>query len=137
MRLANQHDAAAIVAALAHLQTVSPNPQMKHSDIMAAECGVRDFIHRGCALIVGDYAILFETGRMWYSNTEFLFEQLVIRFKRDELNTVQDAISKLELFAKEYGCSVIVVGDTQIGHMTKVYTELGFVPIGTQLLKQL
>lgn len=137
MRLGNQHDARAIVDALADLQTKSPNPQMQYSDIMAAELGVRDFIHRDKCLILGDYAVLFEVGKVWYSNTEFLFEQLLIRYKRDEGNSVQDAVQGLELFAKEYGCSVLIVGDTQIGHMTKVYTEAGFTPIGTQLLKQL
>ena len=137
MRLGTQHDVPQIVDALALLQRVSPNPQMQYSDLMAAELGVRDFVHRSKCLIIGDYAVLFETGRIWYSNTDFMFEQLLIRFKRDEGNTVQEAVAHLELFAKELGCSVLVVGDTQIGHMQQVYTELGFKLIGVQLLKQL
>jgi hypothetical protein len=137
MRLGTQVDASLIVKALGELQKRSPNPQMQYSDLTVAARGVNDFIDSGRCLIVGDYAILFEIGKIWYSATEFMMEQLLIRFKSDEGNSVHDAVSGLELFAKEYGCSVLIVGDTQIGHMTKVYTEHGFVPIGTQLLKQL
>lgn len=130
------HDVAAIMQALLAVKAKSPNPQMAHADPMAAELGLRDFIHRGNAYILGDFVVLFETGKVWYSDTKFFFEQLFLRFKSDEGTRVDEAILLMESLALgPLGCEAVVVGDTQVGRMAMHYAAAGYVHIGHQLLK--
>lgn len=136
MRLATQHDVPAIMQALLAVKDKSPNPQMRHADPIAAELGVRDFIHRERAVFFGDILVLFEIGKVWYSDTLFFFEELFMRVPALNVGLPTPvAIRAMEQYARSLGCTAVAVGDTQVGHMAHAYRSEGFAFIGTQLLK--
>jgi len=89
----------------------------------------------GKLLIVGDFAVLFSVGTMWYSSTIMVFEELVIRFRKEFRNPVSDVVPLLDAVRKKYGASAIITGDAQRGLMAPVYLSAGFVPAGTQFYK--
>lgn len=133
-QLATNQDMPAIEAALADLLAKSPAPQMKYADLMEAILSVRHAIHEERAVIVGDFFLMFNVGRIWYSTQPFLMEDIVLRIGRTVGNSKEDAIDAIIDLAEVLGC-VPVVGDAQTGIMAAAYKARGFVPVGVQLMK--
>ena len=135
MRLATQHDVEQILSVLRKVWAKSPAPQMKFVDPVSAECGIRDAIHNQRAVIEGDFYIMFDVGKVWYSNSPFLIEELVLRID----NTGQSpevAVKALDVLKDRFKCAAIIVGDTQVQAMTNHYIRGGYVLLGNQLMKE-
>lgn len=135
MRLATQHDVELLLIALRKVWAKSPAPQMKYVDQVSAECGIRDAIHNQRAVIEGDFYIMFDVGKVWYSNSTFLIEELVLRI----VNTGQSpavAVKALDVLKDRFKCDAVIVGDTQVQAMTNHYIRGGYVLLGNQLMKE-
>lgn len=135
MRLATQHDVELILIALRKVWAKSPAPQMKYVDQVSAECGIRDAIHNQRAVIEGDFYIMFDVGKVWYSNSTFLIEELVLRI----VNTGQSpsvAVKALDVLKDRFKCATVIAGDTQVQAMTNHYIRGGYVLLGNQLMKE-
>lgn len=135
MRLATQHDVEQILSVLRKVWAKSPAPQMKFVDPVSAECGIRDAIHNQRAVIEGDFYIMFDVGKVWYSNDTFLIEELVLRID----NTGQSpdvAVKALDVLRTRFKCAAIYAGDTQAQVMTNHYIRNGYVLLGNQLMKE-
>jgi hypothetical protein len=135
MRPATPSDVPAIVQALKAMLVYSPAPQMKHADIMAAELGVRDAVHEERAVIVGDFFIMYDMAKPWFSNKKFLIEDIVLRISREHGTQVKEAVAALDALRVKHGCDGVIVGDTQIGYMQHHYVKAGYTVLGVQLLK--
>jgi len=106
-------------------------------DVDVALAYLRDACESGRVLVVGDYAVLWDTGNEWYSSKPYLIEQLVIRLGYNHPSVlIDDAVRALESLAKQLGCAMIAAGDTQTGRMVPIYQRNGFRTIGTQLVKE-
>lgn len=134
LRLATQHDVAAILAACRWLISKSPAKQMQFAEPVAYECGIRHAIHEERGWIIGGFFIMVDVGRDWFSSHKFLIEQLVLRIEKTE-HKVGVAIAALDTLQAHYGCSATMVGDTQVGYMVPHYQAAGFSVHGTQLIK--
>jgi hypothetical protein len=136
LRLATPQDMPAILTALQWMLDNSPAPQMKMASLMEAELSIRNAMHEGNAWIIQGYLIVVDVGRVWYSGERFLIEQIILRIEKTGTQ-VQAAIGALDQLADHYKCNAIAVGDTQIGHMTPLYQDHGYVTLGTQLFKEI
>lgn len=134
MRLATQHDVADILVACAYWMPRSPAPQMAFADPITYECGIRHAIHEGRAWMIHGYFVMVDVGSDWYTTKKYLIEQLVLRV-HDTPYKVRDVVDCLDTIREHYKADAIIVGDTQIGHMTPIYQAAGFKTIGTQLMK--
>lgn len=137
MRNAEPGDLGRIRAALVAMLALSKSAQMKYADIEAAMDHVSECILTSKAVLVGDFLILFDTGRPWYSREMYLIEDIILRVSKDHPDiTVQDAISALTDLALAHGCVAVAAGDTQAGKMTGHYHVQGFNTLGVQLFKE-
>lgn len=134
-RLATQHDVEAVMIALLDMLDKSPSGQMKYASPVAAELGVRDFIHRESAVVWKDYFIMFDEFSPWFTDKTFLAEVIILRISRDKGGTVTEAVGVLDRLAIDKGCEAGVAGDTQIGYMTPHYRRNGWELLGTQFIK--
>lgn len=123
------------MVALLDMLAKSPSGQMKYATPIAAELGVRDFIHRESAVVWKDYFIMFDEFVPWFSDKKFLAEVIILRISRDKGGTVNEAVGVLDRIAIERGCEAGVGGDTQIGYMTPHYRRNGWEVLGTQFIK--
>ena len=124
-----------ICDAVGRLYGESVAPQMEHADLDKACAYMYDAWYNGKLLIVGDFAVLFSVGTTWYSSTIMVFEELVIRFRKEVGNPVSDVVPLLDNVREEYGAKAIITGDAQRGLMAPVYLNAGFVPAGIQFFK--
>lgn len=85
----------------------------------------------------GDYGILFDVGSPWHTTKLVLIEEIIIRFRRQYQNPVEEAIAKLDDLARLYGCVAIAAGDTQVGLMAPRYQAAGYTSLGSQFYKEL
>ncbi len=125
------------MAALLALKAKSPAHQMRITEPMAAELGIRDAIHTGRAYFIGGYFVMYDVGKPWYSDQRLLIEDIILKVYKDSSVSVQDAIASLTTLAKLKGCAAVVSGDTQVGYMSPHYVSAGFVYIGNQFFKEL
>jgi hypothetical protein len=135
MRLATQHDVETILTVLRKVWAKSPAPQMKFVDPVSAECGIRDAVHNNRAVIDGDFFVMFDVGKVWYSNETFLIEELVLRISHDDLTGPSTAVKTLDALKERFKCAAIFAGDTQVQAMTNHYIRGGYVLLGNQLMK--
>lgn len=124
-----------ILDAVERLYDTSVAPQMEHSDLDKAHTYICNAWHNDKLHIAGDFAVLFSVGTMWYSDEPMLFEELVIRFRREVGNPVSDVVPLLDTLREQHGCVAVITGDAQRGLMAPVYLSAGFVPAGTQFYK--
>lgn len=124
-----------IFDAVGILYGTSVAPQMEHSDLDKACAYIWDAWRNGNLRIAGDFAVMFSVGTMWYSSEPMVFEQLVIRFRKEVGNPVSDVVPLLDAVREKYGAKAIITGDAQRGLMAPVYLSAGFVPAGTQFYK--
>lgn len=136
-RLATQHDVPLVMTAILDMLAKSPSAQMQYASPMAAELGVRDFIHRESAIMYGDFFVMLDEFSPWFSNERFLCEVIILRVSRETDAKVSEVIEVLEKIAQERGCKAAIGGDTQIGYMTPHYRKRGWEVLGTQLIKRI
>lgn len=138
VRKATITDVLFIRNAVADLKRVSPAPWMGITDLPTAMSYIQSAIDGGRVWFFGAYMVMVDTGIPWYSNKLCLLEELVLKvYPQDKSFTIQTVLQAgLDQLASHYGCEATVVGDTQIGLLTPLYTAAGFVPIGTQLFKE-
>lgn len=134
MRYATQDDVAAIMAVLIRLLDKSPAPQMKYAVPSVAERNIRLAIDEGRGVFVRGYFIMFDIGPDWYTDKNYLIEQIILKVHND--GNVRDAVKALDVLRKKFNCVLTAVGDTQIGYMTPIYKEEGYIVAGTQLVKE-
>lgn len=133
--IAKYSDLVLILQAVQRLYETSVAPQMKYANFTKASEHIRQ-AYLDCNLeVVGDFAILFSVGTMWYSDEPMLFEELVIRFRKAVGNPVSDVVPVLDTLREQHGCVAVITGDAQRGLMAPVYLSAGFVPAGTQFYK--
>lgn len=125
-----------VMAALVAMRVKNPGKQMQYTDVDTARTYIAYAIKRGVTRVVDGYFIMFDIGRPWYSATEFLLEELLIRIYPTS-QPVEVAIDALSSIAKSHGLQAVVAGDTQIGYMAPKYLANGFVTLGTQLMKEI
>lgn len=88
-------------------------------------------------VVFGDFAVLFGITVPWHSKRRVLVEDLLIRFRREVGNSLEDVLStQLPALARELGCHRIFVGDTQAGLMAPRYEAAGYIPLGKQLMRE-
>jgi hypothetical protein len=138
VRNASAADMLPIRRALADLQKISPAPWMKLTDLPTAMGNIARQSREGTVKFFGGYMVMFEIGSTWFTPKRCLLEQIVLKvYPWDKTFTIEQVVhAGLDQLASHYGCEATVVGDTQIGLMTPLYTAAGFVPIGTQLFKE-
>lgn len=136
MQTPTDEDMTAIQVAFQWMLDNSPGPQMKFADMDTAMEYIEDARRDGLALMWEGYLILYHCGSPWYSRKRYFIEELLLRVHRTPA-TVRDAVAAMERLARVTGCVFMAVGDTQVGHMAKIYTAEGFTPIGTQFVKEL
>lgn len=137
LRPATLADHAVIMDALLKMLDKSPAPQMKYADENTARAHLYTAIRDGMVWFVGGYMIMVDVGSDWYSNRKYLIEQMILKaYPFNKAATVRDAIAALDTLREHYGCVLTAVGDTQIGMMTPLYLEAGYLPVGTQLIKE-
>lgn len=135
MRVPNYGCLQLILDAVERLYATSVAPQMKYADVEKAKGHIIDRWTYDQVEVVGDFAVVFTVGAMWYSSEPMLFEELVIRFRREVGNPVSDVVPLLDTLREQHGCVAIITGDAQRGLMAPVYLSAGFVPAGTQFYK--
>lgn len=129
-------DFEAIECALFNLQRMNDKRQMPYSDLPTAMEYIRQAASENRAYIVdGGIFVMFDLGTIWYSKTPFLLEQIVLRITEEHVPAA-NAVAALEELARFHGAKIVVVGDTQVGRMTRHYTNAGFYTLGTQLMKE-
>jgi hypothetical protein len=134
LRRATENDIPAITRALEYLLKHSPAPQMRHASLPVALESILGRMTQGLAYVYEGYFILVEVGAAWYTDKPMLMEDLFIRLY--PTNTpVNEAVAMLEVIAQEHGCSIVAVGDTQVGRMVPIYQAQGYKILGTQLMK--
>lgn len=137
MRIANLGDIGAIMSRLISMLETSPAPQMKYADPAIAECYVRQAIHEQRVWFKGGYMVMVDVGSDWYSNEEYLIEQIILKvYPDDKTATVHDAVAILDVLRKKFKCVMTIAGDTQIGYMVPVYEAAGYTYAGAQLVKE-
>ena len=124
-----------IEKAVTRLYKTSVAPQMKYASIDKAIEHIRQAYFTDQLEVVGDFAVLYSVGEMWYSQDPMIFEELVIRFQTVENNPVSDVVPLLDTLRKQNDCVAVITGDAQRGLMAPVYLSAGFVPAGTQFYK--
>jgi len=124
-----------IVEAVERLHVQSSAAQMKYADIEKACEHIWNAWQNDRLSVVGDFAVLFSVGTLWYSSDPMIFEQLVIRFQKKVGNPVSDVVPVLESLRVKHNCVAIVTGDAQRGLMRPVYTGAGYVTVGEQFFK--
>ena len=132
---ATQEDVPRIMWALLCLLNKSPAPQMKYADYDVAEASIRRAVDEGRAWLIHGYFIMVDVGSDWYTAGKYLIEQIILRVDR-EPHPVNVAVHALDYLKAHFDCVAIVVGDTQIGHMTPIYEAEGYKFLGTQLIKE-
>lgn len=135
MRAAHPSDVPKIMQALAWVQAKGNSPFLKGASLMAAELGVRDYIHREQAVIHAGFFIMVDIGKEWFSDKLFLFEKLVL--KLDAAADPAEAVKALEGLALVNGCGAVVAGDALAGKMTPFYEQAGWSHLGTTLTKEI
>lgn len=131
-------DVPAILTALRELLAKSSAAHMGMVDEMEAELSVRHACHEGRLWLCGPYAIMVEHGQDWYSSKKFLIEQIIVRYRpKVEGDVSLDDVIRVGLpfLQSHYGCSAIVVGDSQVGYMVPHYEAAGYRRVGVQLMK--
>lgn len=137
MRNAEPSDLGPIRQALVAMLAFSKAPQMKYADIEVGMAHVSECVLTSKAVFVGDFLILFDTGRPWYSQQQYIIEDIILRVYRNHPDiTVRDAIDHLSVLAAQHGCVAVAAGDTQAGRMTPHYHAAGFTTLGVQLFKE-
>jgi hypothetical protein len=136
VRDADLVDKAELLSAIERWLQKTPAVHMKHLQLDAVSRSLDERIATHGFTMVGDFAVLWDYGSNWYSDSLWLFEDAVIRVSRDYGNSVDEAVSFLQLKAHELGCVGVVSGDTQVGTMTAVYKRNGFTDIGSQMYKE-
>lgn len=126
-------------AAEKYLQ-VSPAPHMDDVDLRRV---YEDTISRcfdpedNSVAVFGDFAFLFGITRPWHSRKRALVEDLLIRFRREVQNDLDEVLeSGIPALARQLGVSRVFVGDTQAGLMEPRYIRAGYTPLGTQLMRE-
>lgn len=135
MRNATFVEADAAMRALVAMREKNPGKQMRFADEDTAHLHLHNAVAAKRAVVVQGYFILFDIGRPWYSKEDFLIEDLIIRIERTDA-PVRVAIDALSELAKGYHCVAVISGDTQIGLMAPQYLAAGFVPLGSQFIKE-
>jgi hypothetical protein len=137
-RLATMHDVPAILAAGSGVFEKSPAPLMQFADIMSAELGVRDAIHNQRAIVVDEaFFVMFDVTKTWFSGKSFLIEDIVLRIAPRPGTSLHLAVYALVEVGRKFGCSAVVLGDSQIGYAGRVYEQCGFTPSGQQYIMRL
>lgn len=72
-------------------------------------------------LVVGSYAVLVTVAQPWWSPDLLLSEEAFVRLGTG--GVFADALQGLEAFAKDAGCSAVVISDT-VSRSGKAYTRL-------------
>ena len=72
-------------------------------------------------LVVGSYAVLVTVTQPWWSPDLLLSEEAFVRIGPE--GVFADALQGLEEFAKDAGCSAVVISDT-VSRSGKAYTRL-------------
>ena len=72
-------------------------------------------------LVVGSYAVLVTVAQPWWSPNLLRSEEAFIRLGTE--GVFADALQGLEAFAKDAGCSAVVISDT-VSRSGKAYTRL-------------
>ena len=72
-------------------------------------------------LVVGSYAVLVTVTQPWWSPDLLLSEEAFVRLGTE--GVFADALQGLEAFAKDAGCSAVVISDT-VSRSGKAYTRL-------------
>jgi len=135
-RLAQVGDIEVIMRALFQMLEYSPAPQMKYAEPIEAELSIRHAIHEERAWMHAGYFIMCDFGREWYSSKTFLIEQIILKVESTEV-PVDKAIAYLDTIARQRGCVLVAVGDTQVGYMAPKYQAQGYTLLGTQFIKEL
>lgn len=140
MIAATNQDIPEIIAALRRLWAKSNATHMGMVDPMQAELSVRHAQHTGRLWLYGPFAIMVDHGQDWYSSKKFLIEQIIIRTRpnlRDEAHNIERVIHYVLPFLRDhFGCSAIIVGDSQVGYMVPHYEAAGYKHVGVQLMKE-
>jgi hypothetical protein len=135
LELARESDCISIFDKLLQLQAKSPAPQMALCEPDVAYRHLKQAVREGRLYLFGDYAILVDIGSPWHTTRRVLIEEIILRFRSVNKNSVESAIEQLSIIAKVRGCAAVAAGDTQIGLMSPRYIAAGFQPLGTQFYK--
>lgn len=137
MRPVLQDEIALVINTLIAMREKNPGKQMMHSDPEIARAYIKQaVVENRCYMVDDTFFIMFDVGCLWFTDTPFLLEQLVLRVRSHNFH-VGNAIDALAELAKFHGCTTIVAGDTQVGVMTPHYINAGYQPLGTQLIKEI
>ena len=89
-------------------------------------------------LVVGSYAVLVTVSQPWWSPDLLLSEEAFVRLGTE--GVFADALQGLEEFAKDAGCSAVVISDT-VSRSGKAYTRLlgmhGYRLVSNQHVKEI
>lgn len=132
MRPPLPEDWPAIEARLRRMLVRNPNNQMKLVD----EDHALSMARLMPSVVNDGYFILYDVGSPWYTRKRVLIEELILRIGPTEAGA-RGAVRCLETLAREQGCLAIASGDTQVGAMVPHYLAEGFIPLGTQMFKEL
>lgn len=135
MRPATEADCDAALDALLAMRQKNPNKQMRFADPATALGYMKHAVSQGCAVMHAGFFIMYSVGPAWFSQENFLMEELIIRIY-PSTSPVEAAIAVLDELREDFGCCAIVAGDTQIGYMTPKYIAAGYQTLGAQLIKE-
>jgi hypothetical protein len=135
IRFSTPADGDAVLAAMYRMWSLNPGNQMAYTD----EPKAVDYVVAACAagrvaIVDETFAIMFDVGCQWYSSSNFLIEECLLRIRRND-TPVAVAIAALDELRAHFNCVMTVVGDTQVGRMTPHYLAAGYRLLGTQLIK--
>lgn len=135
MRAATREDLPVIMAALFRMRAKNPNNQMKWAQPEVAERYLTWAISQGLVVIIDGYMILYSVVKPWFSDAEFLVEDLILKIGPTTI-PVEAVIDALEDLKQINNCVCTIVGDTQVGYMGPKYLARGFRLLGAQLIKE-
>lgn len=135
MRQATQGDLILGINALVAMREKNPNKQMRYADPDVAFRYLTYAASQGNVVVVDEYLILYSVVKPWFSDADFLVEDLILKI-RPTKTPVEVCIDALEELKVMFKCVCVIAGDTQIGYMTPKYIAKGFEPLGVQLIKE-
>jgi hypothetical protein len=135
VKAATREDLPGIMAALFRMRAKNPNNQMKWAQPEVAERYLIWAIEQGFVVIVDGYMVLYSVVKPWFSDAEFLVEDLILKIGPTTI-PVESVIDVLEDLKQINNCVCTIVGDTQVGYMGPKYLARGFRLLGSQLIKE-
>jgi hypothetical protein len=134
MRFATDKDLVLIRERMQWLKRNSTSQKMQAIDDEMAMHHIERQIILGNVMITNGCMVMGEVFSPWYSRELGFVEDLFITLDRENCKT--SAIQDMIEWARSQGAHYIVVGDTQLGLMTKYYEASGFTHLGTQLYRR-